>query len=106
VCGRRGNLNSHHLRSYADNPDSRYDVENGVCLCVQCHETFHGIYGKGQSTKQQFEEFEEVYELLIKTAQREVQLEYVEKKIQQSIPAIEIAERVIEDLDGYARQDE
>jgi len=103
VCGRRGNLNSHHLKSYADNPNSRYDIENGVCLCVECHDTFHSIYGKGRNTEEQFAEFEQVYNLLIKTAQHEVRMEYVEKKVAESIPAIEIAERVIEDLDGYAR---
>ena len=37
MCGRRSNLNSHHLipRSYTK---TRYSLPNGICLCSHCHQ--------------------------------------------------------------------
>jgi len=46
-CGRqckkheRG-LAAHHLKSYADYPEFRYDLANGLTLCRMCHMTRHG----------------------------------------------------------------
>jgi len=42
-----GNLNSHHILPYALFPKIRWDVDNGVTLCQQCHIYYHSIYGKG-----------------------------------------------------------
>ena len=37
-CGiRGGRLNAHHVASWVDYPDKRYDVDNGITLCVECH---------------------------------------------------------------------
>ena len=42
-CGSKGGkLNAHHLKSFADYPDLRFDVDNGVTLCESCHKSFHG----------------------------------------------------------------
>jgi len=46
-CGRqckkreRG-LAAHHLKSYTDYPEFRYDIANGLTLCRMCHMTRHG----------------------------------------------------------------
>lgn len=57
-CGERGRkLNAHHLDSYNWCIDKRTDVNNGVTLCENCHNNFHNIYGRGNNTKQQFEEW-------------------------------------------------
>jgi HNH endonuclease len=35
-------LAAHHIKSYAQYPEFRYDVENGVTMCRQCHMLLHG----------------------------------------------------------------
>ncbi len=38
-CGQVGwKLNAHHIRSFALHPPLRFDVDNGVTLCLACHE--------------------------------------------------------------------
>lgn len=45
-CGdnKGGNLHAHHIKSFADYPELRFEVSNGITLCKDCHETLH--YGK------------------------------------------------------------
>ncbi len=52
-----GDMVSHHLFNYKDNPSSRYDIDNGVCLCEKCHIAFHVAYGKKFNTADQYIEF-------------------------------------------------
>jgi 5-methylcytosine-specific restriction endonuclease McrA len=40
-CGGEGPLNAHHVRSWAGFPELRFDVENGITLCLACHEVRH-----------------------------------------------------------------
>lgn len=62
VCGdnKGGNLVSHHLDSYHNNPGLRIAPDNGVCLCEKCHKAFHHKYGYGNNTRKQFEKFRNV----------------------------------------------
>ena len=48
TCGvRDGELNAHHVKRFADHPELRFDVDNGVTLCVQCHKQEHKRRHKG-----------------------------------------------------------
>lgn len=59
VCldNKGGNLVSKHLYSYSDNPELRHEDSNGVTLCTTCHKEFHGEFGYGNNTKDEFNEF-------------------------------------------------
>lgn len=50
-------LNVHHIMSYLDNEPLRFDVDNGITLCVKCHTRFHKMFGKGSNNVQQLLEF-------------------------------------------------
>lgn len=47
----------HHLDGYNWCIEKRTDETNGVTLCFDCHANFHSKYGKGNNTKEQYEEW-------------------------------------------------
>lgn len=50
-------LNAHHLNGWNWAVEERFDIDNGITLCVDCHGGFHKEYGRGNNTREQFEEF-------------------------------------------------
>lgn len=36
-----GILHAHHIKTFKMNPESRYEINNGITLCKQCHEDLH-----------------------------------------------------------------
>lgn len=84
VCGdnKGGNLVSHHLESYSSSKDKRTQIENGVCLCGNCHIKFHKIYGYKNNTKEQFLDYLNKYHIFvkIKNKNKNEQLESIEAK--------------------------
>lgn len=54
---RNGDKNAHHLDGYNWCKEKRTDVTNGITLCEECHENFHKVFGYGDNTKEQFEEW-------------------------------------------------
>lgn len=55
ICDKRGvYLESHHLNSYKYFPEQRYEVDNGICLCKECHRDFHKCYKGVEVTKSMF----------------------------------------------------
>jgi endogenous inhibitor of DNA gyrase (YacG/DUF329 family) len=44
LCNKRGgDLHAHHIKSFLEYPDYRFDVGNGLTLCVQCHRNLHSL---------------------------------------------------------------
>jgi 5-methylcytosine-specific restriction endonuclease McrA len=65
LCGRYGiSLHSHHLNCWSSFPTQRYELENGICLCEDCHNGFHNVYGRGKNTKYQFEQYKQSYNII------------------------------------------
>lgn len=38
---RKNRLHAHHLKSFAEYPELRLDINNGTTLCIHCHGTMH-----------------------------------------------------------------
>lgn len=44
IChDRNSKLNSHHIKSFKYFPNDRFDIDNGITLCVECHKWIHGL---------------------------------------------------------------
>ena len=41
-CSSTQNLHAHHIKPWRYYPEFRYDVDNGITLCHNCHEAAHG----------------------------------------------------------------
>lgn len=42
-CGLKGGrLNAHHIKEWAEFPELRFDIDNGITLCEPCHYATHG----------------------------------------------------------------
>lgn len=59
VCrlSKSGKMVSHHLDAYHWCKELRCDIDNGVCLCENCHKGFHLKYGTKDNKRWQFEEY-------------------------------------------------
>lgn len=59
ICGDyiKGNLVAHHKDSWSSNLDKRYDVENGATCCKKHHREFHSLFGYGNNTVGQWDQF-------------------------------------------------
>lgn len=54
---RGGNLEVHHINNFADYPDLRFVVDNGITLSKRAHKEFHKKYGYRNNTKEQLFKF-------------------------------------------------
>lgn len=41
ICGSKDRLHAHHIKCYYDYPELRFCVDNGKCLCISCHASYH-----------------------------------------------------------------
>ena len=52
-----GKLIVHHINNFADFPELRFAIDNGITLSEEAHIRFHKLYGRSNNTKEQLEEF-------------------------------------------------
>jgi 5-methylcytosine-specific restriction endonuclease McrA len=52
-----GNINAHHKDGYHWCKERRIDLDNGITLCEDCHNSFHSQYGNKYNTEAQIKEF-------------------------------------------------
>lgn len=55
-CGIRGNqtggyLQAHHIQPFSVFPEYRFDVSNGITLCLECHKETDSFAGRGLTRK-------------------------------------------------------
>ena len=59
VTGESGDLVNHHLDSFNTHPEKGADIDNIVRIKSEIHNDFHNIYGRGNNTREQWNEFVE-----------------------------------------------
>ena len=47
----------HHINGYNWDKENRTNINNGITLNQEIHKEFHKLYGKGNNTKEQFNQF-------------------------------------------------
>ncbi len=52
-----GKLVAHHINNFAQFPELRMNVNNGITLSYKAHKEFHDKYGRKNNTKKQLMEF-------------------------------------------------
>lgn len=52
-----GKLVAHHINNFADFPEVRTSIDNGITLSDKAHREFHKKYGKKNNTQEQIIEF-------------------------------------------------
>jgi len=60
ICGSIKKRVAHHLNHASYFIDERFDVDNGVCLCEECHIQFHNNFKRNnrvKCTKYDFDNF-------------------------------------------------
>ena len=59
-CKAKGNevkLNAHHINNYSSDEGNRFNIDNGITLCINCHKKFHHDYGIRNNSYEQIESF-------------------------------------------------
>jgi predicted HNH restriction endonuclease len=44
-CKSKEHINVHHINNYKQFVNDRLNIDNGICLCKQCHKQIHRLFG-------------------------------------------------------------
>jgi len=47
------NLNPHHIENFSEVEEKRFNIDNGITFCRNCHYNFHSNYGFRNNTREQ-----------------------------------------------------
>jgi 5-methylcytosine-specific restriction endonuclease McrA len=58
-CGEKriSKLTVHHIKNFAQYPELRFAIDNGITFCRDCHKNFHHFYGKKGNFFEQVKQF-------------------------------------------------
>ena len=70
LCGSNNQAEVHHIERWIDNKALRFDVTNGVTLCLVCHNTRHNYVGKAFSAEDTLDVYTRLIALYTKTIPR------------------------------------
>lgn len=58
ICKQKGyNLNAHHVVPFSSDNSLRFDIDNGITMCKECHSVFHHIFGRQNIGQQEINTF-------------------------------------------------
>jgi len=52
ICGNMRNLNAHHIFPWATHKDRRFNINNGITLCFECHMFAHEVIRMNNKLKE------------------------------------------------------
>ena len=64
ICGSKKKRQAHHLKNGNNHPKYRFDVDNGITLCYDCHRNFHTNFKKNYHQKTTEEDFKNFVTLI------------------------------------------
>lgn len=56
ICDNK-EIEAHHLNGYTEFKESRFNINNGVTLCKNCHKSYHKTKGYKNATQEKFKEY-------------------------------------------------
>ena len=56
-CDESENIQAHHIKPYGKYVSERWNVDNGVILCYDCHSGFHSKYGIREFGRRELDEW-------------------------------------------------
>ena len=74
ICKETSNLTAHHLYDKSTHPSLAFIDDNGVCLCLTCHNGFHKLYtSKANTTPSMYNKYKikKMNELILQNPQGE-----------------------------------